>query len=550
MKSSGAVMQDPGLAELISVSLGRFRSTMAQRPERRAAMCEKPLHAKHLPTTAVLLLIGATLAGCLALSPTPAFAADDTGTPPSDQVIGAPNDGTDAPALPPASEPDQPGATSAPDGSNDAETPDDPADPNDPGADKPDPFPAQGWTTDESGRRFYYDGKSADPLTGWLSLDGKNYYLRPDQGGAVATGLFRVGGAQYIADSLGARCQERWASVDGKQYWCNKQGRPVTGWFKQKGVSCYLDPANNGAKTFGWKKLGKSWYYFNPTNGVLQTGWIKDGKTWYYADNRGVMKTGWQKVGKKWYHLKKNGAMSTGWLKDRGTWYHLKSSGAMSTGWVKDGKTWYYLDKKSGAMKTGWQKVGKKWYHLKKNGAMSTGWLKDKGTWYLLDEKSGAMLTGTNWANGKAYYLDSSGAWSDDHGMTNKAQKYSSPTKYMILIDCYHNEFGVYQGSKGNWKRIRFWPCSTGAYSTPTVKGVYHAGIKGLGFGNGFTCWYYTQILGDYLIHSGEYVQGSMTQILDNRMGVNISHGCVRLTLPRAKWVYNTIPSGSTIVTY
>ena len=120
----------------------------------------------------------------------------------------------------------------------------------------------------------------------------------------------------------------------------------------------------------------------------------------------------------------------------------------------------------------------------------------------------------------------------------------------MILIDLSHNRFGVYKGWKGHWDRVKYWQCSTGAPGMRTITGTYKAGGKGLAFGNGFTCWYYTQILGDYLIHSGEYYPGSMTAVMDNRMGVYISHGCVRLLLENAKWVYDTVPSGSTINIY
>ena len=37
---------------------------------------------------------------------------------------------------------------------------------------------------------------------------------------------------------------------------------------------------------------------------------------------------------------------------------------------------------------------------------------------------------------------------------------------------------------------------------------------------------------------------------MDGRVGMALSHGCVRLEIQNAKWIYDTIPSGSTVVVY
>jgi lipoprotein-anchoring transpeptidase ErfK/SrfK len=41
-----------------------------------------------------------------------------------------------------------------------------------------------------------------------------------------------------------------------------------------------------------------------------------------------------------------------------------------------------------------------------------------------------------------------------------------------------------------------------------------------------------------------------MSSIQDGRLGINASHGCVRLSLSDAKWIYDNIPSGTTVVVY
>jgi lipoprotein-anchoring transpeptidase ErfK/SrfK len=134
--------------------------------------------------------------------------------------------------------------------------------------------------------------------------------------------------------------------------------------------------------------------------------------------------------------------------------------------------------------------------------------------------------------------------------MLNKANTYASSTNYLILVDCSANKVGIYYGSKGNWSYTKFYKCTSGAASTPTKKGVFTVASRGLSFGSGYTCWYWTQFSGNYLFHSVLYNSGSKTSIQDGRLGINASHGCVRLALADAKWIYDNIPSGTKVVVY
>ena len=133
--------------------------------------------------------------------------------------------------------------------------------------------------------------------------------------------------------------------------------------------------------------------------------------------------------------------------------------------------------------------------------------------------------------------------------MNRMAQGYSSSTNYLIMVDTTSNYLGIFTGGRGNWTLKDYWICSTGAPNTPTVIGQYTVGAKGYSFGHGYTCYYYTQFYGDYLIHSVKYHQGTFN-VLDGRMGVNISEGCVRLPIERAKWIWDNIPTGTKVVTY
>ena len=90
--------------------------------------------------------------------------------------------------------------------------------------------------------------------------------------------------------------------------------------------------------------------------------------------------------------------------------------------------------------------------------------------------------------------------------------------------------------------------CDVGKPSTPTPKGTFYTGASGFSFGmeKGYMCKYATVITGNYLFHTvifdrtGKY-------ITDGRLGMQISHGCVRLAVADAQWICNNIPRGTKV---
>ena len=137
--------------------------------------------------------------------------------------------------------------------------------------------------------------------------------------------------------------------------------------------------------------------------------------------------------------------------------------------------------------------------------------------------------------------------------MVRKAQDYTSITPYLILVDTAEHKVGVFSGSgNGGWRRIHFWDCADGAPATPTVKGSFTVGIRGYYFdSSNARCFYYTQFYGNYLFHSTLYYQyPTPSHPMDSRLGMALSHGCVRLQLDNAKWIYDNIPWGTKVVVY
>lgn len=139
-----------------------------------------------------------------------------------------------------------------------------------------------------------------------------------------------------------------------------------------------------------------------------------------------------------------------------------------------------------------------------------------------------------------------------DAAMSARAQGYSSPTGWLVLVDTSRHRVGIFRGSRNNWQQVQFWQCTNGqidGHETP--KGVYSIGSKGYSFGesHGYSCYYWTQFYGEYLFHSIKYNAGTLV-VQDGTMGAYGSAGCVRLLIQNAKWLQDNVPSGSTVVVY
>jgi len=137
--------------------------------------------------------------------------------------------------------------------------------------------------------------------------------------------------------------------------------------------------------------------------------------------------------------------------------------------------------------------------------------------------------------------------YSSVEGFIN-SQNFSSSTGYFIWIDLSHQKVNVFNGYRKKWHLVRSMVCSSGKASTPTVKGNFTVGSKGRYFisSGGARCQYFTQISGNYLFHSVLYNRKG-NYIIDNTLGVAVSHGCVRLALSNAKFIYDNIPARTSI---
>ncbi|MCF2540981.1 L,D-transpeptidase family protein [Blautia producta] len=464
-----------------------------------------------------------------------------------------------------------------------------------------------GWQKVDGNWYWYEDGA---PAKGWRVINGKWYYMETSTG-VMKTGFFRdANGGLYYSDGSGAMVgNPGWNVIGGKWYWMNSNGsiysgwlnRPsgwyylnadgsmATGWVKTAGGWYYL--TGSGAMATGWYMVGGTWYYSN-NSGTMQTGWVKVGNTWYYMNGSGAMQTGWIKTSSGWYYLTGSGAMATDWYQVGGTWYYSNNSGTMQTGWVNPHGTWYYLDG-SGAMATNrwignyyvtasgamakntwvgsywvgadgkwvpssgstagsggnWEQSGSTWYYINSDGSrVCNNWKRVNGKWYYF-EADGSMVTGWKRIGGYKYYFNGSGAMVQDlDGVIGRQ------SSYYITVNRAKCQVMVYAKSEtGRYDiPVKTFVCSVGLPGTPTPTGTFTTPAKyrwhtlmGPSYGQ-----YCTRIVGGVLFHSvagSNMTSHNLSAGNYNMLGQPASHGCVRLCVRDAKWIYDNCALGTTV---
>ena len=99
---------------------------------------------------------------------------------------------------------------------------------------------------------------------------------------------------------------------------------------------------------------------------------------------------------------------------------------------------------------------------------------------------------------------------------------------------------------------VNSFPCASGKKDTPTPIGTYQAGGKTGDewyYFKEFNCyakWAY-HIVGGVLFHSNTLSQPKGNPS-NGGLGHRASHGCVRLRVEDAKWIYFNCPEGTTVV--
>ena len=125
-----------------------------------------------------------------------------------------------------------------------------------------------------------------------------------------------------------------------------------------------------------------------------------------------------------------------------------------------------------------------------------------------------------------------------------------STTSYFINVNLENQKTYIYKGKPDKWQLVRTCPCSTGISGEDTPSGSFSTKEKGDWFFSDKYeqgAKYWTQITGDILFHSVPFAKDKTT-VLDYTMNKPSSHGCIRLSIDDAKWIYTNIPKGSKVI--
>ena len=140
-----------------------------------------------------------------------------------------------------------------------------------------------------------------------------------------------------------------------------------------------------------------------------------------------------------------------------------------------------------------------------------------------------------------------------------------NPVKGELPFPMYHLKVSVADqrvyaykwDGKAYTQKTKTFKCSTGLPKTPTPKGHYtHTGPGARWhYFKKFRCWaqYAFYIQGDIMFHSvlyGSKNEKSLQRSSLNNLGRRASHGCVRLTVDDAKWIWTNCPYGTPITVY
>ena len=134
-----------------------------------------------------------------------------------------------------------------------------------------------------------------------------------------------------------------------------------------------------------------------------------------------------------------------------------------------------------------------------------------------------------------------------------ESEEYVFP--YKLVVDLSDRRTYVYRWTGDGYnERIDTFKCCVGAPKTPTPQGTFQGAGQAGGrwyYFKDFNCYaqYAWRIQGGILFHSVTYSRPNENSGGSTRsLGRAESHGCVRLTVSDAKWIYDNCPMGTTVV--
>ena len=337
-------------------------------------------------------------------------------------------------------------------------------------------------------QRYWVDAKAHAAVPGYSS-DGWDHYTTSS--GYVLRGMLRDGSDYYIANNDGKLTASSATDTSTGWWVTSSLGHGLQRYWLNSGklaLSTLIDPALGH---------GAYWAYARPEGFVVRGKWDKGNGHVYVADNDGVLPSvsGWMVTGKY----------------DGGTLQR------------------YYMDGDVHAAVTSFFRVDGNLYY-------GIGW---QG--YVLRNSTIAY-------DGSFYVADNDGVLTKRkyspliQSMVDRAQGFSSSTGWLVLVSRSDCHVAVFSGGRGNWNLYDDFACAVGASSSPTITGTYATQSRRPSLDTDSRARYCTQINGGYVFHT---ILSS-----NSELGHWASHGCIRLPVEKARWIYSNLPLRTTVNIY
>ena len=339
-------------------------------------------------------------------------------------------------------------------------------------------------------QRYWVDAKAHAAVPGY-SKDGWAHYTTSS--GYVLRGVSILGdGTFYRANNDGKVLDSTESSKDYIGWWVTSAlGHGLQRYWLNSGklaLSTLIDPALGH---------GAYWAYARPEGFVVRGKWDKGNGRVYVADNDGALPSvsGWMVTGKY-------------------------DGGALQR---------YYMDGDAHAAVTSFFRV-------------------DGNLYYGIGRQGYVLRNSTIAYDGSVYVADNDGVLTKRkyspliQSMVDRAQGFSSRTGWLILVSRSDCHVAVFSGGRGNWGLYDDFACVVGASSSPTITGTYTTQSRRPSLDTDSRARYCTQIHGGYFFHT---ILSS-----NSELGHWASHGCVRLPVEKARWIYYNLPLGSTVNIY
>lgn len=286
------------------------------------------------------------------------------------------------------------------------------------------------WGKDSFGYKVYYDEKSQIVRNSFKDINGATYYF--DKDGHYFVGLKEINKQKYFFNELGMMKKNVVTRVNKDNLMAfDKEGKSLThGWHTIEDADYYVN--KKGFILTGWWKIGTNEHYFKE-DGKVAKGLEVIGDKTYYFDNKGTSRIGWIDIDGNKYYFKDNGEMAVGITQIEDNYYNFDKNGKMIKGFVdfQNGKK--YFDEKTGIMAIGEKEINNKYYYFDEDGFLLQGWKKNKKGEKSYYDKNGQKVIGLQKIGSKYFFFDEKGIMQKGHIKINGKYKYFSPDNGEIL---------------------------------------------------------------------------------------------------------------------